>query len=915
MEYDINYGNSALIDDLYEAYAKNPANVPATWRRYFEKLKAESQETYEPQYSFESIPADIRILDLIDGYREYGHLAANVNPIAIKENGWPQELNIEAYGFSQEDLGKEYPTCGLMEAAYAPLSSIIEVLKEIYCTKIGIEYMGCQSPELEKWIQERIEPNRCKIDLSIDQKRMILQYLNRSELLEVFIHTKYVGQKRFSLEGGETLIPMLEAVIRRGSQLGVNQVVIGMAHRGRLNVLSNIMNKSYADIFSEFEENYIPQSFEGSGDVKYHKGFYSETVMEGTKKVQITLMPNPSHLEAVDPVVEGATYAKQILCNDLKKEEVIPVLIHGDAALAGQGVVYETLQMYNLKGYSTGGTVHFVINNQVGFTTQPEEGRSTRYCTDIARAFGAPVFHVNGEDPESCIFATYLAIELRQIFHSDVFIDLNCYRKYGHNESDEPAFTQPIEYQMIRKKQPVREIYRDNLIKQGVLERAMAESLEEEFRKALGGALDKAKEPLKKSAGPELSQAKNSGIFDAIQTGVPVETIREVADAMCRIPEGFDIHRKLQKLLEERLAMVNVDHPKPMDWGMAENLAYGTLLWNRHSVRLAGQDSGRGTFSHRHAIWWDQTSQKPYIPLQHLKPEQGRCEIINSPLSEYAAMGFEYGYSLIAQKALVLWEAQFGDFGNGAQIMIDQFIATAEQKWSQSTPLVLLLPHGYEGQGPEHSSGRIERFMTLCGDDNMFICNPTLPAQMFHLLRRQALRPKKKPLVIFTPKGLLRLPECVSSLDDLANGTFEEILDDPHAPENAKRMILCSGRIFFDLDAARKEQQSNDLVIIRIEQLYPLNEEKLIALIKKYKSVGQYIWAQEEPHNMGAWGNIAPVINKLLPTSEKLKYIGRPRSASTAVGSHSKHKKEFRAIMDEIFGKAKPSIFDIASKK
>lgn len=912
MSFGINYGNLDLLDALYETYCANPADVPAPWRRYFETVDGKpSVQQHLPAQSV----VDMRVPNLIEGYRLYGHLAAKVNPIAVEEEPWPEELELEAYGFEPSDVHKQFPTYGFLDTPTATLEQIEVALKETYCDKIGIEYMDLQSPELERWLQERIEPNHFTVKLSIDQKRMILQQLNKSELLEVFIHTKYVGQKRFSLEGGETLIPMLEAIIERGGQLGVEEVVIGMAHRGRLNVLSNILNKSYSDIFSEFEETYIPQSFEGSGDVKYHKGYFSEVKMEDGHKIQITLAPNPSHLEAVNPVVEGQARAKQVHRGDGDKTHVIPVLVHGDAAVAGQGIIYETLQLYALDGYSTGGTVHLVINNQIGFTTLPKEGRSTRYCTDIARAFGAPVFHVNAEEPESCVFATYLALELRQKFHCDVFIDLNCYRKFGHNESDEPAFTQPLEYQLIRKKKPIREIYRDDLINQGVLERAMAESLEEEFKVSLGEALKKAKEPLETKDKTSLPQAKHLPLFEPVETGVDAQTIRQVADALCMVPEGFVIHRKLQKLLEDRLLMVREDDPKPMDWGMAENLAYGTLLWSDFDVRLSGQDCGRGTFSHRHAVWMDQERERAYCPLQHLKPEQGRCSIVNSPLSEYAVLGFEYGYSLASRKALVLWEAQFGDFSNGAQIMIDQFITSAEQKWGQSAPLTLLLPHGYEGQGPEHSSARIERFLTLCGNDNIFVCNPTTPAQLFHMLRRQVIRPFKKPLIVFTPKGLLRLPECVSSIDDLTHGSFQEILDDPNPPENARRILFCSGRIYYDLAKLREEHQDKTTVLIRVEQLYPLHEERLKEIIGSYKGVQQYVWVQEEPHNMGAWHAISSHIQKLLPQGEVLAFVGRPRSASPAAGSYGKHKKEHQQIVDQLFGKSKPSIFDIAGIK
>jgi len=900
-----NATNIPILEDLYEQYLDNPESVDPSWQQAFAGLNqsvvAPSGEAGPVPVEFVSAPGDLRIYHLIEAYRSYGHLMAKINPIAVQARKVPWQLKLENLGFLEGELSQLFPTCGLLSTKKAPLKDIIDILQSIYCGQIGVEYMGLQSPELEEWLQEHIESSRFKVELSIDQKKMILQHLNKSELFEVFLHTKYTGQKRFSLEGSETLIPILASIIDSGSHLGLEEVVIGMAHRGRLNVLSNILNKSYADIFSEFEEGYVPLSFEGSGDVKYHKGFSAQIATNGRKKVQVDLAPNPSHLEAVDPVVEGEAYAKQILRGDSEKKEVIPILVHGDAAVAGQGVVYETLQMYRLKGYSTGGTIHVVVNNQIGFTTLPEDGRSTRYCTDIARTFGAPVFHVNVEDPEGCIYAANLAVELRQRFHCDVFIDLNCFRKYGHNEGDEPAFTQPLEYQLIRKKKPIRELYRDDLIHQGVLEREMAEALEEEFKDSLqeakaGIAIPKMKKPKKEAPEP----IKREKLFKPVKTGVNKATLQELSEHICFVPEDFNIHRKLTNLMKDRLAMAQGQ--RPLDWGMAELLAYASLLWEGTPIRLAGQDSCRGTFSHRHAMWKDQVAERAYFPLKHLKKGQGRFDVVNSHLSEYAAMGFEYGYSIANPTALVLWEAQFGDFCNGAQIVIDQFISTSEQKWDQKSGLVLLLPHGYEGQGPEHSSARMERFLTLSGDDNMRVVNPTTPSQLFHLLRRQIVQGFRKPLIVFTPKGLLRHPECVSPLEALSKECFEEILDDPEAPKKVKKVLLCSGRIYYDLIAERRKLKSPDMAIVRVEQLYPLDTERLKKLASGY-SLKDWIWVQEEPSNMGAWNFIRPFLSEIKPKDCCLSYVGRERSASPAAGSFALHKKEHAEIVNALFGK------------
>lgn len=926
------FGNIQVIEQMYEEFLANPDKVDPSWRNVFEKFdKLKPAEIltrrsipsltppeqpeeakgasviYYPNLVIEG-PTDLRIYGLINAYRSYGHLMARVNPLATGKIEEPRELNLETLGFKKEELSRDFPTLGLLSKDYAPLLEIIHSLKEIYCKNIGIEYMGLQRPEMEQWIQEKFEKKGGK-QLSIDQKQSILQHLNKSELFEIFLHTKYVGQKRFSLEGGETLIPILGTILENGIKSNLEALVIGMAHRGRLNVLSNILNKSYSDIFSEFEEHYIPESIEGTGDVKYHKGFSSEITTPDGKKVSVILSPNPSHLEAVDPVVEGYARALQTKKGGGEKvlKTTVPVLVHGDAAIAGQGVVYETLQLYALDGYKTGGTIHIVVNNQIGFTTLPKEGRSTRYCTDIARAFSAPVFHVNAEDPEGCVYVANLALELRNIFHCDVFIDMNCYRKYGHNETDEPAYTQPIEYQLIRKKKSIRELYRDDLIQQGVLEKYMAESLEAEFKKGLQQAQQFMKMPKEKptaKAAPYSAEAsRQEDIFASVPTGVPKGTIIEIEQNFYNLPPDFSPHKKLESLIKERKQMIRKDDAsaKPLDWGTGELLAYATLLWEGTSVRISGQDCQRGTFSHRHAIVKDQVNDTTYIPLQYLKEKQGRFDVINSPLSEFAVLGFEYGYSLAYPETLVIWEAQFGDFSNGGQVIIDQFIATAEQKWAQKFGLVMFLPHGYEGQGPEHSSGRIERFLALCGENNMQVVNPSTPAQLFHLLRRQMLRPWKKPLIVFTPKGLLRHPACVSPIEDFTHGSFQEILDDPKPAERTDKLVLCAGRIYYDLIAEREKHQAKDVTFVRVEQFYPLHKEKIKKILDKYKDAKEIIWLQEEPRNMGAADFILLQLQEI--SGKMIRYIGRERSAASAVGTYVLHKKQHAEIIHDLFGK------------
>lgn len=912
--------NGALIEELYEKWLTNPESVDASWRYYFQEIEQPTREEnlssgshsvlYYPHLEISPV-ADLRLFNLINAYRTYGHLMAQFNPLLTQESEEPEQLKMETYGFTRQDLSSLFPTCGLLPQEKAPLLDIVNMLKRIYCNKVGIEYMGLQNPELEEWLQAQIEPGFSTYAPTMEQKQMILNHLNKSELFESFIHTKYVGQKRFSLEGSETLIPILAAMIDKGAELGVEEFVLGMAHRGRLNVLTNILDKSYTDIFTEFEDNYIPNSYEGSGDVKYHKGYYSSVRSVHGHQVRITLSPNPSHLESVDPVVEGQTRARQTVLQDVEREKVVPILIHGDAALAGQGIVYEVMQFSRLEGYSTGGTIHIVINNQIGFTTLPEEGRSTRYDTDLARGFGAPVFHVNAEDPDTCLYVTSLAVEIRQQFHCDVFIDLYCYRKYGHNETDEPAFTQPIDYQLIRNKKPIREIYRDLLIHHGVVEKFMAESLEAEFKTGLQKAMQAAKTLEKRSQ--TTGNKENPQLIPRKMTSMPIHTLFAIGAALCRMPPQFKLHPKLEHLLQERQKMVaDAGERKPIDWGMAELLAYGSLLWEGISIRLSGQDSRRGTFSHRHAAFVDQSSNARYLPLQHVKDGQGRFDVYNSPLSEFGVLGFEFGYSIGDPETLVLWEAQFGDFANGAQVTIDQYLATAEQKWGQRFSLTLLLPHGYEGQGPEHSSARIERFLQLCGNDNMFVVNPTTPAQFFHLLRNQGLRTHKKPLIVFTPKGLLRHPECVSTLEELAEGSFKEVLDDAANLQKVKQLVFCSGRIYYDLIHERVKENVQDMAIVRIEQLYPLNTTLIEEIIEKYNGVEDYLWVQDEPCNMGAWDYIRPALQELLPKGKEITYIGRPRSASPAVGSHAIHKQQHMEIMRTLFKRREPSIFEIA---
>lgn len=862
-------GNLGEIESLYRMYLKNPEGVDASWRYFFEgMLLGASREGGNEQ-----------VYALVEAYRRYGHLKASCNPIALEPPVVVEELKLERFGLS--DLGLEVPGYGVLAKARCTLKELIEALEKIYCQRIGFEYMDVDDFRVRDFLKGAIETQGLP-SISKEKKLALLTQLSKAELLEAFLHTKYVGQKRFSLEGAETLIPLLIALIEKSAEFGVEGVVLGMSHRGRLNVLANLLNKSYTHIFHEFEDTYAPALSEGSGDVKYHKGFFGELDIGEAKKVKMILTPNPSHLESPDPIVEGVARA----LSDVLKEKVVPLVIHGDSAFAGQGVVYETLQMMRLEGYQTQGTLQIIANNQIGFTTTPREGRSTRYSCSLARAFGCPIFHVNAEDPISCVQVAFLAAEVRERFKCDVFIDLCGYRKYGHNEGDEPFFTQPLEYALIRQKKSIYELYREDLVAKGVLTREQANEEADSFRAHLQGALEQVK------SGPPPSPVDCSeGIESEIPTAISPERLKQLAARCCAVPEGFRLHPKLTRLLHERQEKFN--HPETMpsiDWATAEQLVFASLLEDKVPIRLSGQDSQRGTFSHRHIVWTDQVTGATYCPFEK---QSTPAFFYNSPLSEYAVLGFDFGYSMAGTGAFVLWEAQFGDFANGAQIIIDQYISSGEQKWGIKSNLTLLLPHGYEGQGPDHSSARLERFLQLCAQENMRVALCSTPAQLFHLLRQQALRTVKKPLILFTPKGLLRHPRCVSSRSDFSTEHFQEIIDDAGRYRQASRVALCTGRIYYDLLEERARRGSTDVALIRIEQLYPFPQKALEALLKTYS--GQRFWVQEEPQNMGAWSFIEQRIRPL-------SYVGRSASASTATSSHVRHQEELTHLLNSLFG-------------
>lgn len=889
--------NLPLIEELYSKYLQNPESVDPSWRHFFEGI--DFAKFLSPASSEGTRSCSLRIFELVQTYRRFGHLAASFNPLEEEGEKSPPELSLKGLGFAENELEQMFPTLGFCGKPEAKLKEIVEALKAIYSSRIGFEYMDLGHVELEKWMQGKIEP-QLPAEPSLEEKHLLLEYLYKSEILETFLHTKYVGQTRFSLEGAETMIPILAEIIDFGADLGIEEILIGMAHRGRLNVLANILNKPYISLFEEFEDD-TSLSYTGNDDVKYHMGFTGEIQTRSNRKIPVSIAANPSHLESVYPVVLGQVRALQVLKKDIERRKIGAILIHGDASIAGQGVIYETLQFMNLPDYSTGGTIHLVVNNQIGYTTTPEEGRSTRYSTDIAKSFSSPVFHVNAEDPESCLLAAKLAVEIRQKFQCDVFIDLVCYRKYGHNEGDEPSYTQPLQYKIVRSKKPIRQIYSEKLLAAGSMEQKLAESLEEQYKTKFSQALDAAKAKIQKGLQPPAPPV-DQRLLEPYQSAADPEILKKVARKFCQPPEEFHVHPKLKKWLQDRLAAVTGDPSnKVIDWATAECLAFGSIVLNGHPVRLAGEDCKRGTFSQRHVILVDSENGTHYCPLCAIQDGQGRFDAVNSPLTEFAGMAFEYGYTWSYPQALVLWEAQYGDFDNGAQIVIDQYIVSAEQKWNTPSSLTLLLPHAYEGAGPEHSSARMERFLQLSADNNIQVVNASTPAQYFHVLRRQAFRKARKPLILFTPKSLLRSPANTSRMNELTTGCFQELLDDPTPPSQCKRLLFCSGKIYYDLIAEREKRKITQVAIVRIEQIYPLHLEMLKKFIAKYKGFTECYWVQEEPENAGAWNFIGPYLQTYLPKTSSFHYVGRPQSPTTSTGSRRKHIQEQQAILDQAF--------------
>jgi len=893
----------AAIENLYQQYLENPDVVDESWQKFFEGFEFARTSFGEKKGPVpEQLQKEFRVMSLITGYRVRGHLFTHTNPVRERRKYVPT-LDLENFNLSEKDSDTIFQAGTEIGIGPAKLRAIIAHLEQTYCASVGVEYKYIRNPEIASWIEKKMESTKNTPDFSIEQKKRILNKLNQAVAFENFVHTKFVAQKRFSLEGCETLIPALDAIIEEGAELGIKEFVIGMAHRGRLNVLANTLGKTYEEIFTEFEGlEYEDNLF--AGDVKYHLGYSSDVTTESGKKIHLSVTPNPSHLEAVDPLVQGIVRSKIDNTKDANENMIAPILIHGDAAMAAQGIVYEVIQMSLLKGYRTGGTIHLIINNQIGFTTNYMDARSSTYCTDVAKVTLSPVFHVNADDVEAVVYTIQLAMEYRQKFHRDVFIDILGYRKYGHNEGDEPRFTQPLLYKAIAAHPNPREIYNEKLISQGEVGATLVKEMEKSFRDMLQKSLDASKQ-VKKSKPVSFLEgswnkyriAKPEDFFQSPETGVSKEILIDIANKITDLPQDKQFFSKTVRLFSERKKMLEGNGK--LDWAMGELLAYGTLLKEKFPVRLSGQDSERGTFSHRHAVITVEDSEERYVPLNNIDPSQAPFYIYNSLLSEYGVLGFDYGYSLSSPNSLVLWEAQFGDFMNGAQIIIDQYISSAEDKWNRMSGLVMLLPHGYEGQGGEHSSARMERFLNLCSNNNMQIVNCTTPANFFHVLRRQLHRPFRKPLIVFTPKSLLRHPKCISELNDFTKGGFKEIIDDPSANANdIKRIIFCSGKVYYELMEEKAKANSNDVAIIRLEQIYPLPLKQLKPIIERYKNADDFIWLQEEPENMGAW-------NFLLRTFKEvnLRLISRPESASPATGSHKQHEKEQEAIIKKAFEK------------
>ena len=945
--------SSEFVENLYTEYLNNPNNLPEQWKDFFKGLKDQKEKilnnanapswsrkkrlkvtTQEPQNFLEkngnlhtsvsnqnileAAKDSVRANMLVRAFRIRGHLIANLDPLGLQKREEHSELRPETYGFAKKDENKKIFLDGVLGIQSATLKEILYIAKKTYCQNIGFEFMHMSDPDERQWIRDRIEGKEKDIKFTDNGKKAILNKLVEAEGFEKYLHVKFVGTKRFGLDGGESLIPALEQIIKRGGHLGVKEVKIGMSHRGRLNVLANMMQKPFKAIFKEFFGQSITSKKDFEGDVKYHLGASANREFDGNL-VHISLTDNPSHLEAVNPVVLGQVRAKQFFHKDKERKKVIPVLIHGDAAFAGQGVVAECFAMSGLPGHNTGGTIHIIVNNQIGFTTAPRFARSSPYPSDLAKMVQAPILHVNGDDPESVVHAAKIATEFRQKFNRDVVIDMVCYRRFGHNEGDEPSFTQPLMYKKIRKHPTTLQIYGNKLINDGLISLEEIENKKNKFKDFLNKEFTGAKDykvKMKWFDGvwsrfkPEIGQDRR-GV-----TGVDQRELISIGKKITEIPKNFHLHKTLLRLFDNKRKMFEKEYP--IDWATAEILAFGTLLNEGFSVRLSGQDSGRGTFSQRHSVLRNQDSHDRYVPLNNISKKQKRFEIIDSLLSELGVLGFEFGYSLSEPETLVLWEAQFGDFSNGAQVVIDQFIASGESKWSRASGLVLLLPHGYEGQGPEHSSARIERFLQLCAQDNLQVVNCTTPANYFHVLRRQMHRNFRKPLIVMTPKSLLRNKRCVSNLNDFTKKTtFHIILEDHSYLENSKliklkkdkkieKVIMCSGKIYFDLIEEREKNKDDKIVFIRIEQLYPFPVKNLGKVLKRYKNA-EFFWCQEEPMNMGAWNTARHYVDRTLEIihkkDEKVKYIGRNAAASPATGNLKKHLAEQKEILEKVFNR------------
>ena len=906
----LNAAHTGYFAQLYDQYLQQPDSVEPSWRAFFQGFDFGVENSNGAVYDTtsevpEHLQREFKVVQLIDAYRKRGHLFTKTNPVRDRRTYTPN-LAIENFGLTKADLNEVFNAGETMGIGPSTLTKIIEHLEQIYCDSIGVEYMYIRDPEKVNWIQQRLNINNNHPSFSVEQKKHILKKLNQAVSFENFLHTKYVGQKRFSLEGGESLIPALDAVIEAAAEQGVEEFVMGMAHRGRLNTLTNIFGKSSRDIFSEFDgKDYEEIVFDG--DVKYHLGWTSKRTTDTGKKINMNIAPNPSHLETVGAVVEGITRAKLEKKYDFNTNKVLPIIVHGDAAIAGQGLPYEIVQMARLKGYGTGGTVHIVVNNQIGFTTNYLDARSSTYCTDVAKVTLSPVLHVNADDAEAVVHATLFALDYRMTFGRDVFIDLLGYRKYGHNEGDEPRFTQPKLYKAIAKHKNPRDIYADQLIQQGIVTAGELKQMEKDYKNSLEEDLVDSRKIEKTEITPFMQdewkgfeRVDETQMMETVTTAVSEDILTKVAASITELPAEKKFLRKIEKLIGDRRRMFF--ETDAMDWAMGELLAYGSLMVEGHDVRISGQDVERGTFSHRHAIVKAEESEEETILLNHIQEEQGRLRIYNSLLSEYGVLGFDYGYAMASPDALTIWEAQFGDFSNGAQIMIDQYISAAEDKWKLQNGIVLLLPHGYEGQGAEHSSARIERYLQLCAKDNMFVANCTTPANMFHLLRRQVKSNYRKPLVVFTPKSLLRHPLVVSPVKDFTNGSFKTLIEDHEvAPAKAKKLVFCSGKFYYDLLKHREELKRDDVALVRLEQLFPLPAKEIRAQLEHYNKVADVVWAQEEPRNMGTWSHLL----LHLPEAANFRPATRRFYGAPAAGSATRSAKRHQEVIDYVFDETK----------